>query len=249
MNIRRALIFLNYLAVTVVASAQIVNCSSDDGHRRSCPANTSNGVRMQRQISGSACTAGYSWGYESGFVWVDHGCRADFGLNVGALPQRSSQEAMRSCKNAVNARQPNIPLAFIQVDAARTNGASLMADFRVQPPNGPRSSGYCDVFQNGRVNVVFRSSGNAGNSGGNYGGPSNGQSQKDRMQNALWSCKEEVSNRRPNVPRAYIDADHARLNGGSIMADFRVQPPNGPRSSGYCDVFQNGKVNVVFNSR
>jgi hypothetical protein len=55
-----------------------LTCSSDDGGRHWCKADTSYGVRMVRQRSGSACKQGYSWGYDSRGVWVDHGCRADF---------------------------------------------------------------------------------------------------------------------------------------------------------------------------
>lgn len=99
------------------------------------------------------------------------------------------------------------------------------------------------MFQNGRVNVVFNS--NQGYRGGNSGGGNyGGQSSLDAMP----SCKNEVSNRQPNVPRAYIEVDQARVNGGSLLANFRVQPPNGPRSSGSCDVFKNGKMNVQYNN-
>jgi Protein of unknown function (DUF3011) len=55
-----------------------VTCSSDDGRRHYCNADTRNGVQMTRQRSGSACKEGYSWGYDRRGIWVDHGCRADF---------------------------------------------------------------------------------------------------------------------------------------------------------------------------
>jgi Protein of unknown function (DUF3011) len=55
-----------------------VTCSSDDGHRHYCNADTRNGVQMVRQRSGSACKEGYSWGFDTRGIWVDHGCRADF---------------------------------------------------------------------------------------------------------------------------------------------------------------------------
>jgi hypothetical protein len=50
----------------------------------------------------------------------------------------------------------DVPLAFIYVDQARVNGGSLLANLRVQPPNGPTSSGSCDVFRNGGVNIQYR---------------------------------------------------------------------------------------------
>jgi hypothetical protein len=62
---------------------------------------------------------------------------------------------MRACKNEVGTRRLNIHLAYITVDQASKNGGSLMVNFRAQPPRGPRASGYCDVFKNGKVNVQF----------------------------------------------------------------------------------------------
>jgi hypothetical protein len=59
---------------------QTVKCSSDDGHRNYCNADTRNGVTMAKQISGAACQQGYSWDYDDRGIWVDHGCRAEFVL-------------------------------------------------------------------------------------------------------------------------------------------------------------------------
>jgi hypothetical protein len=63
------------------SSAQTISCSSDDGHRRYCPADTRGGVRILKQRSGSPCNQGYSWGFDRGGVWVDRGCRADFAID------------------------------------------------------------------------------------------------------------------------------------------------------------------------
>ncbi|RZU42986.1 DUF3011 domain-containing protein [Edaphobacter modestus] len=57
---------------------QSVTCSSDDGRRHSCSMDTRGGVRLTRQISGSSCVQGQTWGYDNGGVWVDRGCRAEF---------------------------------------------------------------------------------------------------------------------------------------------------------------------------
>ncbi len=57
-----------------------ITCSSNDGQRVHCNADTRGGVRLVRQISGSACNQGSTWGYDSRSVWVDRGCRADFEL-------------------------------------------------------------------------------------------------------------------------------------------------------------------------
>jgi DUF3011 family protein len=55
-----------------------LKCSSDLGTRQYCAAETRGRARLTRQISESACRMGYSWGYDSNGVWVDHGCRAEF---------------------------------------------------------------------------------------------------------------------------------------------------------------------------
>jgi hypothetical protein len=56
----------------------IIRCESNNNARNYCPVNTRGGVRLTRQISGSACTQGSSWGYDNNRIWVDNGCRAEF---------------------------------------------------------------------------------------------------------------------------------------------------------------------------
>ena len=55
-----------------------LTCASDDGRRHYCQADTSRGVRMLNQRSGSPCIQGDTWGYDRRGIWVDRGCRADF---------------------------------------------------------------------------------------------------------------------------------------------------------------------------
>ena len=55
-----------------------ITCSSNDGRRNFCPANTSRGVQLTNQRSGSPCVQGQTWGFNQKSVWVDRGCRADF---------------------------------------------------------------------------------------------------------------------------------------------------------------------------
>jgi len=64
-------------------------------------------------------------------------------------------DVMRSCKSAVSAQFPNVPLAYIEVDQPRVNGASMLSAFRVRPPNARPTRGACDVFRNGRVNLSY----------------------------------------------------------------------------------------------
>ena len=57
---------------------QIITCSSNNGKRNYCAADTSRGVRLTNQRSGSPCVQGQTWGYDNRGIWVDRGCRADF---------------------------------------------------------------------------------------------------------------------------------------------------------------------------
>lgn len=60
-----------------------ITCASDDGGRHFCRIRTGGGVRMTNQRSHSACIEGRTWGYDDSGIWVDHGCRADFIVDVG----------------------------------------------------------------------------------------------------------------------------------------------------------------------
>jgi hypothetical protein len=62
---------------------QVITCSSDDGGRHYCAADTRGGVSLGRQHSESPCIQGRTWGYDARGVWVDRGCRADFVLEAG----------------------------------------------------------------------------------------------------------------------------------------------------------------------
>lgn len=79
--------------------AQTIRCSSDDGHRRFCAADTRGGVELVRQISGSPCKQGYSWGYDARGIWVDHGCRADFALQAREEEREGPAPVMINCSS------------------------------------------------------------------------------------------------------------------------------------------------------
>jgi len=59
-------------------SNRAITCSSDDGRRTYCDADTRDGVRLVRQRSDASCRQGSTWGYDRRGIWVDRGCRADF---------------------------------------------------------------------------------------------------------------------------------------------------------------------------
>jgi hypothetical protein len=60
------------------------NCSSEDGHRKFCPVDTSGGVQLVYQRSGSPCVLDQTWGFDRRGVWVDRGCRADFAIGAAS---------------------------------------------------------------------------------------------------------------------------------------------------------------------
>jgi hypothetical protein len=203
--------------------------------RHFCRANTSNGVQMVRQRSGSPCTQGYSWGYDSGGIWVDHGCRADFSLAGGGHPGGTSpQDAQRSCKNTAGERLPGVPLAYVSVyRGSDTGDGDYMINFRAQPPNNRISSGFCIIAKNGQL-VRFQFDPNSGPSpgGGAFGSIS--------PQDAMRSCKNTVSVRIPNVPLAYIHINQtSAIGGGGYMVNFQA-----PNFNGFCNVYQNRPVEL-----
>ena len=61
----------------------VLTCSSNDGRRNFCAANTRSGVRLVRQRSDADCIYGQTWGNDRRQIWVDRGCRADFEVGGG----------------------------------------------------------------------------------------------------------------------------------------------------------------------
>jgi len=81
------------LAGGEAASAQLVRCESIAGRYQTCRTPTANGVSLARQLGGSACTFGKSWGWDAGGIWVKENCRGDFRLRR----DRSIQESAFTC--------------------------------------------------------------------------------------------------------------------------------------------------------
>ncbi len=55
-----------------------ITCSSNDGKRNYCGKYNYNQVSLYKQISGSPCIQGRTWGVDGNGLWVDQGCRAKF---------------------------------------------------------------------------------------------------------------------------------------------------------------------------
>jgi hypothetical protein len=70
---------LTFSFITLTAFGQdVVRCSSDNGRRNYCDVGPNREIRFARQVSGSACISGTTYGIERTRIWVDRGCRADF---------------------------------------------------------------------------------------------------------------------------------------------------------------------------
>lgn len=61
-----------------VRPARQIQCESNDRGYNYCPADTSGGVRLIRELSKAPCVRWQSWGFDDGGIWVDKGCRAVF---------------------------------------------------------------------------------------------------------------------------------------------------------------------------
>jgi hypothetical protein len=70
------------LLSATTAQASTVTCESTNNEYRSCPADTSGGVRLSQQLSTKGCWENDTWGFDRNKIWVDRGCRAQF--QVGA---------------------------------------------------------------------------------------------------------------------------------------------------------------------
>src|SRR4051812_1843319 len=64
--------------VALRAQTTTVTCWSQKGERRTCPADTSAGVALQRSIGTDECLLGKTWGYDNNSVWVSDGCSGEF---------------------------------------------------------------------------------------------------------------------------------------------------------------------------
>jgi hypothetical protein len=101
--------FLRFLGVAFAllvipafsAAQQSVTCESNDGNRRYCGNYDYDQVRMERQISGSPCVQGQTWGVDRDGLWVDRGCRAVFsvGGNWNGGGQGGGQDSIRCESN------------------------------------------------------------------------------------------------------------------------------------------------------
>jgi hypothetical protein len=83
-------------------SGGTINCSSNDGRRNWCDIGRARDAQLVRQISGSPCIQGRTWGVDGRGLWVDGGCRADFAIGRGGgfgPPQPPPQQVVTCSSN------------------------------------------------------------------------------------------------------------------------------------------------------
>jgi hypothetical protein len=72
------------ISESLLAQPAAVTCSSKEGERQSCPADTSAGIALQRSLGPGECLLGKTWGYDDKGVWVSDGCSGEFVLGQAA---------------------------------------------------------------------------------------------------------------------------------------------------------------------
>src|SRR4051794_24212192 len=83
--------------------APTVRCESNDGHYHECRWGGFGNVFLTRTMSKSECVRGKSWDYNERVIWVDRGCRAEFGVqgtnkNLGQQQQARVRHAMPAAR-------------------------------------------------------------------------------------------------------------------------------------------------------
>jgi hypothetical protein len=109
--------------------------------------------------------------------------------------------------------------------------------FRAEPPEGPRSTGFCSISKRGEVENFRLDAPDPGPpvARNNPAGIS--------AQEAMETCKNKTMERLPTVPRAYISVSRgSNTNEGGYTIHFNADPPRGPRSSGFCIIARGGRV-------
>jgi Protein of unknown function (DUF3011) len=88
------------LLLPALAAAQTsVKCESNNGRRNYCGQYDYDQVRIDRQISGSPCVEGQTWGVDREGLWVDRGCRAYFTIGERRRDRDRDQTSLKCESN------------------------------------------------------------------------------------------------------------------------------------------------------
>jgi len=76
-----------------------IRCESKDARRETCATPWPGQTRLIRQMSATDCVQGRTWGTTAGKVWVEKGCRAEFGPQYAGKEVKceSSDGRRKSC--------------------------------------------------------------------------------------------------------------------------------------------------------
>src|SRR5437667_9218493 len=77
----------------LLAQTSTVTCSSKEGERQLCPADTAAGVAFQRSLGSAECLLGKTWGYDGAGIWVTDGCSGEFALGQVTAPAEPTVSA------------------------------------------------------------------------------------------------------------------------------------------------------------
>jgi Protein of unknown function (DUF3011) len=134
-----------------------IRCESHDDRRKHCEVSNidPNSVTMDRKLSNANCHRGQNWDADSRGIWVDRGCRAEFGYATRggghAGGGGASESSMRdACINRA-AREWSVTTANLEITHAERlqNGGYR---FNVQ---SKRTAGTCMVDRDGNVYRLF----------------------------------------------------------------------------------------------
>jgi DUF3011 family protein len=81
---------------SLLAQTSNVICSSTDGQRQHCAADTSAGVVLQRSLGSAECLLGKTWGYDVTGIWVTEGCSGEFAFGYAGGPASTSTPSSTS---------------------------------------------------------------------------------------------------------------------------------------------------------
>jgi hypothetical protein len=156
----RTALFLVLATAASTALADQITCESKGDRPESCSTfQAGSQVRMVRQISGSPCVEGRSWGVDQSSIWVSNGCRAVFdvqpargyGRDYASRGEGRREAARRACIDQALASRTFGP------EQVRTNDVHWIGEGMIavslDTPNGPMN---CTIDREGNVQSMDR---------------------------------------------------------------------------------------------
>src|SRR5256886_9173007 len=116
---------------------QIIPCSSDDGEKHYCTADTRYGARLVRQRSQAPCQEGGSWGYDEEGIWVDKGCGGEFTLGRGDRSEEHTSELQSQsnlvCRLLLEKKKNNKMSMTVEINVTTTSAILVKLTVRILP--------------------------------------------------------------------------------------------------------------------